>query len=63
MGQVRLVGGVSADSASGRVEVCVGEVWGSVCDLGDWDTHNTAVVCHQLGLPSTRTYTYTYIAL
>ena len=51
-GEVRLVGGVTK-SSSGRVEVCVGGVWGTVCNLlGEWGPENTAVVCDQLGLPS-----------
>ena len=49
-GDVRLAGGV-AGSPSGRVEVCVGGVWGTVCDrLGHWTPLNTAVVCRQLSL-------------
>ena len=46
-GDVRLVGGLS--SSNGRVEVCHGGVWGSVC-LHDWDDHETRVVCNQIGV-------------
>ena len=53
-GDVRLSGGVE-NSPSGRVEVCVNGVWGTVCDRsGHWKSspHNTAIVCQQLGLPT-----------
>lgn len=50
-GEVRLVGAVT-NATSGRVEVCVSGVWGSVCNSGGWDAVNAAVVCHQLTLPS-----------
>ncbi|XP_041374983.1 LOW QUALITY PROTEIN: deleted in malignant brain tumors 1 protein-like [Gigantopelta aegis] len=41
----RLSGGGKAD---GRVEISVGGVWGSVCDLF-WDDREAGVVCRQLG--------------
>ena len=32
----------------GRVQVCVGNVWGTVCDHF-WDDHDASVVCNMLG--------------
>ena len=47
---VRLVGG--EDSNEGRVEMCFGNVWGSVCDH-DWDDRDAKVVCGGLALDKT----------
>jgi len=41
-----LFGGQSI--AEGTVEICMGGVWGSVCD-DSWGRDDAAVVCQQLG--------------
>ena len=45
-GAVRLVGG--ANELQGTVEICINDVWGTVCDSG-WSITDARVVCQQLG--------------
>ena len=51
-GSLRLVGG---SYSYGRVEVCVNNQWGTICDNG-WTNLNAQVVCEQLGYGNLRKY-------
>ena len=45
-GAVRLMGGPTTNQ--GRVEVCLGQTWGTVCRWGFY-ANDARVVCRQLG--------------
>ena len=45
-GDIRLVGGTK--DYEGRLEVCINQVWGTVCSRS-WDSNDTRVACRQLG--------------
>lgn len=41
---------------AGRVEICFGNRFGTVCDRRSWGRRNAAVVCSQLGFGSRGKY-------
>lgn len=46
---VRLVGTESENTRQGRVELCINNAWGSVCDDGFFDNTDAGVICQQIG--------------
>ena len=50
-GQVRLAGGNIVNE--GRVEICMNNVWGTVCS-NSWGYSDAAVVCQQLNYSAQR---------
>ena len=46
-GEIQLVGGRTY--TEGRIEICLNDEWGTVCDQM-WDNTDAGVVCRQLGL-------------
>lgn len=49
-GAVRLVNGTGGREYEGRVEVCLDNIWGTVCD-DLWTDADAQVVCEYLGYP------------
>ena len=45
-GDIRLVGGT--ENYEGRVEICINDEWGTVCD-DSWGDTDAQIVCNQLG--------------
>lgn len=45
-GEARLASGTSENE--GRIEICYGHVWGTVCD-DHWSSADANIVCSQLG--------------
>ena len=54
-GSVRLVDEDNYRATAGRVEYCVGGLWGTVCNYL-WSVADVAVVCRQLGLNTSPLY-------
>lgn len=52
-GSLRLVNGSS--NYTGRLEVCINGVWGTVCG-NVWNNVNTRTACSQMGFPGGREY-------
>ena len=48
-GDIRLVSG-TVHGDNGRLEVCAGTIWGTVCQDG-FDLNAAKVACRQLGFP------------
>ena len=54
-GDVKLFGG--SNPYKGTLHICVNKAWSTVCWRNNWQSVNTAVVCHQLGYTAYGTVT------
>ena len=54
-GDVKLFGGSKPNQ--GILHICVDKAWSTVCWRNNWQSANTAVVCHQLGYTAYGTVT------
>ena len=59
-GDLRLVGGSSPDR--GRVEVCLFNMWGTVCD-DFWSNVDARVACRQLGYSDSSKFCNMYLTI
>ena len=54
---IRLVNGSTVDPLEGRVEVCINNAWGTICDTG-FGINDAEVICRLLGHPFSGMYLY-----
>ena len=59
-GDVRLVDG--SNQYEGRVEVCINDQWGTICD-NSWDNIDATIVCKQLGYAYTSGIVKPYVLI
>ena len=59
-GEIRLVGGVS--ELEGRVEICVNNVWGTICDTG-FSSETAKLICRSAGKPTEGTTHTSWVTL
>ena len=58
-GTLRLIGG--SNQLEGRVEMCINNAWGTVCDK-QFSSQDAEVVCRQIGELPSRKYRYATLA-